>query len=88
MKEKVTKASSIEEKAKSVLEALGGKENIENIDACVTRIRLVAVDTNKLNEAELKRLGASGVMKLDSKNVQVIFGTLADPLVTHIKKIM
>ena len=88
MKEKVTKASSIEEKAKSVLEALGGKENIENIDACVTRIRLVAVDANKLNEAELKRLGASGVMKLDSKNVQVIFGTLADPLVTHIKKIM
>ncbi len=87
-KVKVTKASSIEEKAKYVLEALGGKENIENIDACVTRIRLVAVDANKLNEAELKRLGASGVMKLDSKNVQVIFGTLADPLVTHIKKAM
>ncbi|MGL4849846.1 MAG: N-acetylglucosamine-specific PTS transporter subunit IIBC [Clostridium sp.] len=85
---KVTKASPISEKAVAVLEALGGKENIESIDACVTRIRLVAVDASKLNDAELKRLGASGIMRLDSKNVQVIFGTLADPLVSHIKKIM
>ncbi|WP_024615752.1 N-acetylglucosamine-specific PTS transporter subunit IIBC [Clostridium sp. Ade.TY] len=83
-----SKTSSIEEKAVNVLEALGGTSNIENIDACVTRIRLTLKDTSKVNEKELKRIGATGIMKLDNKNIQVVIGTLADPIVSHIKKIM
>ena len=83
-----SKASTIEEKAALVLEALGGSSNIENIDACVTRIRLTVKDSSKVNEKALKKLGATGIMKLDDKNIQVVVGTLADPIVTHIKKIM
>ncbi|CUP76207.1 MAG: N-acetylglucosamine-specific PTS transporter subunit IIBC [Clostridium baratii] len=83
-----SKASPIEEKAALVLEALGGSSNIENIDACVTRIRLTVKDSSKIDEKALKRVGATGIMKLDDKNIQVVIGTLADPIVTHIKKIM
>lgn len=83
-----SKSSSIGEKASGILEALGGSSNIENIDACVTRIRLTVKDSEKVNEKELKRLGATGVMKLDAKNLQVVVGTLADPIVSHIKKMM
>ncbi|MCR6516441.1 MULTISPECIES: N-acetylglucosamine-specific PTS transporter subunit IIBC [Clostridium] len=85
---KGSKKSDIDEKSKDILEALGGASNIESIDACVTRIRLTVKDMSKVNEASLKRLGASGIMKLDSNNLQVVVGTLADPIVSHIKRMI
>lgn len=84
----VSASSPIKAKAEAMINALGGKENIEHLDACVTRLRLVLKDSSKMNEREIKKLGASGIMKLDSKNVQVIVGTIADPLVSQMKKLM
>lgn len=60
---------------KEVLYALGGEENIINLDNCVTRLRLVVKDTDLIDENELKKHGALGVMKLDDQNVQVVIGT-------------
>ena len=82
------KSSDLDMKAVAVLEAIGGKENIENIDACVTRLRLTLKDGSKVDEPALKRQGASGVMRLGDKNVQVIMGTLADPIASKMKKLM
>ncbi|MCR6516442.1 MAG: N-acetylglucosamine-specific PTS transporter subunit IIBC [Clostridium sp.] len=82
------KASSIDEKAAGILEALGGASNIVNLDACVTRLRLTVNDMSKIDEKALKRLGASGVMKLDAKNLQVVVGTLADPIASHMQKMI
>lgn len=81
-------SSSLEDKAVQILQAIGNKENIETIDACITRIRLTVKDGEKIDQNRLKQLGASGIMKLDNKNYQIIVGTVADPLVTHIKAIM
>lgn len=61
--------------ADAVLDALGGAENIVNLDNCVTRLRMVVEDTSQINEGKLKDLGALGVMKLDDQNVQVVIGT-------------
>lgn len=80
--------SDLEVKAAEVLEAIGGKTNITSMDACVTRIRLTVKDGSLINEARLKQLGSSGVMKLDATNYQIVVGTVADPLVTHMKSIM
>ncbi len=52
------------EKAPLVLEALGGEENIENIDACITRLRVEVKDTAKVDKDRLKALGAAGVMEV------------------------
>ncbi|MCY6485301.1 N-acetylglucosamine-specific PTS transporter subunit IIBC [Clostridium aestuarii] len=75
-------------KAFEILEAIGGKNNIENIDACITRIRLTVKDNSKIDEVRLKEIGVAGVMKLNEKNYQIIVGTVADPLVTHIKALI
>ncbi|MCX7950822.1 MAG: N-acetylglucosamine-specific PTS transporter subunit IIBC [Clostridiales bacterium] len=80
--------SELKEKGIFILEALGGKENIENIDACITRIRVTLKDNSKVNEKRLKELGATGIIKLGSNNMQIVVGTIADPLVTHIKAMM
>ena len=57
------------------LAALGGQENIQAIDNCITRLRLVLADANKVDDDKLKQLGALGVVHLDAQNVQVIIGT-------------
>lgn len=75
-------------RAAEILEAIGTKENIGSIDACVTRIRLTAKDSSKVDENRLKKIGATGVMKMGSNNFQIVVGTVADPLVTHMKTLM
>ena len=82
------KSSGIAKKAEGILEAIGGSANIESIDACITRIRLTVVNGGLIDEKKLKSLGASGIMKLDETNYQIVVGTLADPLVTNIKQLM
>lgn len=75
------------ERASKVLEAIGGKENIEVLDACITRLRLTLKDTSKVNPSALKSLGAAGVLMAGS-SVQAIFGTEAERIKDDIKTII
>ena len=61
--------------AKGILAALGGQENIQSLDNCITRLRLVLADADIVDDEKLKQLGAVGVVHLDHQNVQVIIGT-------------
>ncbi len=47
-----------------VLDAMGGKENIKHLDACITRLRVEVVDKSKVDVAGIKALGASGVLEV------------------------
>ncbi|SEG02338.1 PTS system D-glucose-specific IIA component, Glc family /PTS system D-glucose-specific IIB component, Glc family /PTS system D-glucose-specific IIC component, Glc family [Caloramator fervidus] len=79
-------ATSTSSLAQDVLEALGGKENIKYIDACITRLRVNVVDTSKVNKERLKQLGAAGVVEVGD-GIQAIFGTKSDIIKSEIKKI-
>lgn len=68
------------ERPQQVITALGGKENIAELDCCATRLRITLVDATKMNEASLKATGARAVVK-HGNGVQVIYG----PHVTIIK---
>ena len=74
--------------AEIILEALGGKENITSLDNCLTRLRMVVEDMDKVNEPVLKANGALGVMKLDAHNVQVIIGTQVASVKSQLEKLM
>ncbi|MBU2895744.1 N-acetylglucosamine-specific PTS transporter subunit IIBC [Vibrio hepatarius] len=80
-------AGSSSDLAKQYLKALGGHQNLTAIDACITRLRLTIKDTSVINESTLKNLGAMGVVKLGSNNVQVILGPLAEIVAGEMKKI-
>ncbi len=58
-----------------ILKALGGKSNIVTLDNCITRLRLIVKDGSIINDEELQKLGALGVVHLDDTSVQVIIGT-------------
>lgn len=71
---------------KAMINALGGSENVESISNCVTRLRLVVEDSEKVDAERLEELGALGVMKLDEKNVQVIIGTKVESVRQDIER--
>ncbi len=63
-----------------ILEGLGGKENISDLDCCATRLRITVKNSKVVSENLLKQSGASGVI-IKGNGVQVIYG----PKVTVIK---
>ncbi|WP_025472512.1 glucose PTS transporter subunit EIIB, partial [Yersinia pestis] len=69
------------EMSAALVEAFGGKDNITNLDACITRLRVSVADVSKVDQAGLKKLGAAGVVVAGS-GVQAIFGTKSDNLKT------
>ncbi|XBC44178.1 MAG: PTS glucose transporter subunit IIBC [Buchnera aphidicola (Schlechtendalia peitan)] len=68
-----------------LISALGGKNNITSLDACITRLRITVVDTSKINIKQLKNLGASGVI-VSGLGVQAVFGTKSDNIKTEIDR--
>ena len=58
-----------------IYDALGGKENVQAIDNCTTRLRLQVKDTAKVNQEAIKQTGIPGVKVIDQTNIQVIVGT-------------
>lgn len=56
-----------------ILNAFGGKENIEQVSACITRLRVSLHDLNKVDHKTLKSLGAVDTVKVGS-TIQAIFG--------------
>lgn len=75
-------AQGSNEMAASLVQAFGGKDNITNLDACITRLRVSVADVAKVDQAGLKKLGAAGVVVAGS-GVQAIFGTKSDNLKTE-----
>ncbi len=70
--------------AESILQALGGWDNIEDIEACITRIRVEVQDASVVDDAALKEAGAFGVVKVGT-SIQVVMGPQADTIVSDIE---
>ncbi len=68
----------------ALVQAFGGKGNIINLDACITRLRVSVIDITKVDQAALKKLGATAVVIVGA-GVQAIFGTKSDNLKTDME---
>ncbi len=56
-----------------ILSGLGGKNNIDDLDSCATRLRVTVINPSLVNEALLKQSGAAGVVA-KGEGIQVIYG--------------
>jgi len=74
--------------ALSYVSALGGSDNLKGIDACITRLRLNVKDSAQVNDVLAKRLGASGVIRLNKQTVQVIVGTRAESIAAAMRTVI
>ncbi len=73
--------------AAQLVAAFGGADNIRNLDACITRLRVDLHDVSRASAAALKGLGASGVMQVGN-GMQAIFGTRSENLKTDMEEYM
>jgi len=71
--------------ASAIVGLLGGTDNIEDVDACMTRLRVTVKDVEKVSaEAEWKKTGALGLI-LKDKGVQAIYGPKADVIKSDVQ---
>lgn len=78
----------IQQEARQYIAAIGGSDNLTGIDACITRLRLNVKDSGVVNDAYAKRLGASGVIRLNKQSVQVIVGTRAELVANAMRDVL
>lgn len=65
----------------AIIEGLGGKTNINEIENCFTRLRVNLIDPSKLDEAKINTIENSGIVK-KGNDIQIIFG-LAVPQICN-----
>ena len=69
-----------------IVESLGGIDNIENIDACITRLRVTVKDPSTVSDdVKWKELQAKGVIR-SGKGVQIVYGTQAETYKNKIRE--
>ncbi len=87
-KEAVAATSEKGSQAENIIKLLGNKENIEDIDACMTRLRVTVKDITKVaKEPDWKKEGALGLLVKDN-GVQAVYGPKADVLKSEIQDIL
>lgn len=74
-------------KAEEILTALGGADNVEDIEGCITRLRTEVADATLVDQAALKAAGAHGVMASGSV-IQVVVGPEAENLAEDIQDLL
>jgi PTS system N-acetylglucosamine-specific IIC component len=79
-------AENTSTEAEAFILALGGKENILNTDACITRLRMSVADSSQLKDEDFMALGAKGVIRPDKGSIQIILGTKAEKVAEEIKE--
>ncbi|MCK3658404.1 PTS glucose transporter subunit IIBC [Pasteurellaceae bacterium Pebbles2] len=84
--EQVAQNGNRDEQATAFLAALGGKQNLNHIDACITRLRLTVQDMSLVDEQKLKTLGSKGNVKIGDNGLQVILGPEAELIAEAMKR--
>lgn len=84
--DEVVDTDEVTELGNGIMDALGGKENILEIDNCISRLRLVLKDTSIVNDALLKKTGSLGIIKINENNIQVVYGTKVEKAAAELKR--
>ncbi|MDR1791890.1 MAG: N-acetylglucosamine-specific PTS transporter subunit IIBC [Bacteroidales bacterium] len=87
-KSKKYKENNFTFQAGKIIEGLGGKANISDIDSCITRLRIEVADMQYVAENQLINAGAKGVIKLSKNSLQIIVGLNAQFIANAIKNIL
>lgn len=74
-------------KAKSIIDALGGTDNIVNVTNCATRLRVKLKNLDLINEEELKETNAYVVM-YDGQEVQIVYGPSVGSIKIEVARIL
>ena len=81
-------SGAVDQQIAQIVYLLGGKQNIKEVDACMTRLRVSVKDREKVGSEEAwKRAGAMGLIVKDN-GVQAVYGPKADVLKSDIEDLL
>ena len=80
---KFTALTKDEQVAYEIVAALGGTDNLVNVDNCATRLRVTVKDGNLVDKETLTSTGAAGTV-VNGASVQVIYGTTVGNIKTNV----
>lgn len=72
------KEKKYDEIAKIVIQALGGKSNIKNVDNCITRLRIDLGEVNIVDHKLLETSGCTGIFIPAAKHIHIVYGPLVE----------
>lgn len=84
--DEVSYDKEVTELGTAIMEALGGKDNIVEIDNCISRLRLVLKDTAIVQENALKQTGSLGLIKISDTQIQVVYGAKVEKAAAELKR--
>lgn len=84
----VTKSTAANEEAQAFIVALGGKSNILDTDACITRLRMSVKESTILKDEDFSTLGAKGVIRPDKYSIQIVLGAKAERIAEEIRRVL
>lgn len=87
MKDKKKGGADADVTSALILQGLGGKSNIKDIDCCATRLRVTVKKAEKVSDNLLKQSGASGVIR-KGNGIQVIYGPQVSVVKSHLEDYM
>lgn len=82
----VDETEEVTELGTAIMDALGGKDNIVEIDNCISRLRLVLKDSKIVDEKLLKKTGSLGLIKVSDTQVQVVYGAKVEKAAAELKR--
>ncbi len=83
-----TTTTTVSSQAEVIIELLGGRDNIELVDACMTRLRVTVKDPEKVADvSKWRENGALGLFK-KGNGIQAVYGPKADVLKSDINDIL
>ncbi|AXF96777.1 PTS transporter subunit EIIC [Spiroplasma phoeniceum] len=76
------------EKARKIIEFLGGADNITAVDSCASRLRITVVDSKIVNQDGIKGLGGSTGMLIRGQSVQIIYGGEQEVIKPYMRELL
>ena len=74
--------------AQIILAGVGGKNNIIDVECCVTRLRLELVNISIIDEAIIKTSGSKGIMKFGNSEIQIVIGSDVNRVAKELNKLL
>lgn len=74
--------------ANTIIEALGGRDNIIVVNNCISRLRVDLKDMSVVNEAALKTTGSLGIVKPSETHIQVIYGPKVEKIADNVREVL
>jgi len=84
--DEINYTDEITELGSAIMAAIGGKDNIVEIDNCISRLRLILKDTSVVNETALKATGSLGLIRINETACQIVYGAKVEKAAAELKR--